>query len=280
MNKAQLTELLKQIAEELSQPNIVFPTCFDLTTRVQTLLKDPDLSLDRLADLISTEPLLSTRIVYLANSVAIRGAGEPVTDLRSAVMRVGLEMVRSTAYAVAVEQLVSAKELVPHKELTQQIWRHSLLVATLARRLARSAGGNGDKAFLLGMVHDIGAYYLLFRCAKSGILNLDQSEFQAILHEWHDGIGHALLTALEQPEEITEAVQEHESLKAINNLRRLPEILAVSDTLAKRLIDWTPEGLRQERELVMREGLLSKEAEAEILALAKQEAEELEAALR
>ena len=280
MNKAQLTELLKQIAEELSQPNIVFPTCFDLTTRVQALLKDPDLSLDKLADLLSTEPLLSTRIVCLANSVAIRGAGEPVADLRSAVMRVGLEMVRSTAYAVAVEQLVSAKELVPHKEFTQKIWRHSLLVAALARRLARSAGGNGDKAFLLGMIHDIGAYYLLFRCAKSGILNLDQSEFQTILHEWHDGIGHALLTALEQPEEITEAVQEHESLKTINNLRRLPEILAVSDTLAKQLIDWTPESLRQERDLVLREGLLSKEAEAEILALAKQEAEELEAALR
>lgn len=279
MNQAQLLQLLKQIADELSQPNIVFPTCFDLTTRVQTLLKDPNLSLDRLADLLSTEPLISARLIGLANSVAIRGAGEPVSDLRSAVMRVGIELVRSTAYAVAMDQLVSARELLPYKEFTQQIWRHSLLVAALARRLARSAGTSGDKAFLAGMVHDIGAHYLLYRCAKNGVLALDQLEFQAILQEWHGGIGHALLTALELPEEITEAVQEHESLRAINTLRRLPEILAVSNMLANKAVDWVPEALRQTRELSLREGLLSDEAADEMLELARQEAGELEAAL-
>ncbi len=271
--------LLAHIAQELSAPDVVFPTCFDVTIRVHTLLKDPDLALDRLADLLSTEPLMSAKLLHLANSVALRGGGQAVTELRAAILRVGLEVVRTVSYTVAVEQLVRSKQMARYQGLSHRIWEHSLLVAAIARQLARRSGMSADKAFFIGMVHDIGAFYLLFRCAADQVLAADEAELTGLLYEWHDGIGHALLTALGQPEDVTEAVQEHESLAEIATLHRWPEILAAADRLAQRTADWAPSVLRGRQQPVIPERLLAEDAQAEVLHAALKEVGELHAAL-
>lgn len=271
--------LLEHIAQELSAPDVVFPTCFDVTIRVHTLLKDPDLALDKLAEILSTEPLMSAKLIHLANSVAMRGAGQEVTELKAAILRVGLEVVRTVSYTVAVEQLVRSKQMARYQGLSHKIWEHSLLVAAIARQLARQSNMSTDKAFFLGMVHDIGAFYLLFRCAADQVLASDEAELTELLYEWHDGIGHALLTALGQSEDITEAVQEHESLSEITTLHRWPEILATADWLAQRTADWAPTAQRNRQHLEIPERLLNEDAQAEVLQNALKEVGELHAAL-
>ena len=271
--------LLEHIAQELSAPDVVFPTCFDVTIRVHTLLKDPDLSLDKLAEILSTEPLMSAKLIHLANSVAMRGAGQEVSELRAAILRVGLEVVRTVSYTVAVEQLVRSKQMARYQGLSHKIWEHSLLVAAIARQLARQSNMSTDKAFFIGMVHDIGAFYLLFRCAADHVLASDEAELTELLYEWHDGIGHALLTALGQSEDIPEAVQEHESLSEITTLHRWPEILATADWLAQQTADWAPTARRNRQHLEIPERLLNEDAQAEVLQNALKEVSELHAVL-
>lgn len=271
--------LLAQIATELSAPDVIFPTAFELTLHVQRLLKNPDASIDKLAELIRTEPLMSTKILAYANSVAVRGAGPEIADLNTAILRIGFDAVRTVSYTLSVEQLIRSKHMLPFEKLSNQIWQHSLGVATIARLLAKQQRMNGEKAFFLGMIHDIGAFYLLFRCSRDPYLAGHPDELVELVFQWHDGIGHALLSAMDQPEELLTAVQDHEAPTTVSSLSNWTAILSCADCLGQSLADWVPEALRagQQREIAVT--LLDAAAQAEILEQASTELATLRAAL-
>lgn len=279
MFKEETTRLLQQIAQELSAPEVIFPTSFELTMRVQALLKDPDVSIDKLSELIKTEPLMSAKIVAYANSAAVRGVGAEVTDLGAAIMRVGLDAVRTVSYTLAVEQIIRSKHMQPFQQLSSKIWEHSLGVAAIARILARRSRMNAEKAFFMGMVHDIGAFYLMFRCSKDVDLSGNRDELIQLVFEWHDGIGHALLSAMGQSEDILTAVQDHEAPTTVTSLSSWTAILACADTLGQLLADWVPGELRDLHPRVVSETLLDAQTQAEILEQAKEELKSLRAAL-
>jgi len=274
-----VTRLLEQIALELSAPEVVFPTSFELTIRVQALLKDPNVSIEKLSEFIGTEPLMSSRIIAYANSAALRGVGPEIVDLHSAIMRIGLDAVRSVSYTLAVEQLIRSKHMLPFQDLSSKIWEHSLAVAAIARRLARQSRMNAEKAFFMGMVHDIGAFYLLFRCSMNEEIAKDREVLIQLVYYWHDGIGHALLSAMNQSEDILTAVQDHEAPTSIDNLRNWTSLLSCADWLGQQLVDWAPEELRAQRPHTISETLFDAAAQAEILDQTREEMASLRSSL-
>lgn len=245
MNNETITLLLARVANELSSPNLVFPVFFDVTLRVQRLTRDPDVSLDKIATLIATEPLLSAKIMRLANSAAMGGASGAVKNLRAAILRIGLAQVRSVAYAVSLEQMMLSKQMAQFKDISENIWRHSLAVAEIARLLAPDARVNPDEAFFMGMTHEIGAFYLLYRCAEDGVYAGDRDELLELILEWHDDVGHALLSALgETSEEILEAIRKHHEPDMPNILRGYTSLMSVANRLGEVLADWLPVKMR------------------------------------
>lgn len=279
MIKEVATRLLERIAQELSAPDVVFPTSFELTLRVQGLLKSPDVSIEKLAELVRTEPLMSAKILAYANSVALRGTGQEVTDLGTAIMRVGFDAVRTVSYTLSVEQIIRSRHMQPFQELSNTIWEHSLAVAAIARILAKRQRMNGEKAFFMGMIHDLGAFYLLFRCSQDAEVAADRDGLIELVFQWHDGIGHALLSAMDQPEDILTAIQDHEAPGMLNTLGNWTSILACADCLGQLLADWVPAELRASHDRLISETLLDAGTQSEILDQAREELASLRAAL-
>lgn len=273
------SRLLQQIAVELSAPEVVFPTSFELTIRVQALLKDPNVSIEKLTEFIRTEPLMSSKIIAYANSAALRVSGPEIVELQMAIMRVGLDAVRTVSYTLAVEQIIRSKHMMPFQDLSNKIWEHSLAVAAVARILAKRVRMNAEKAFFLGMVHDLGAFYLIFRCSKDPELAANRKELVELAFQWHDGIGHALLSAMNQPEDVLTAVQDHEASVDITNLSNWTNLLATADWLGQRIADWVPEDLRTENPRAVAEKVLKPEEQDEIVEEAKELLTSLRAAL-
>jgi HD-like signal output (HDOD) protein len=77
------------IVRDLSGSNFECPTFVDAAMSVRLALKKRDMSNAELARVISAEPVLSARVVALANSAAYRRDGPRTIDVRSAVTRVG-----------------------------------------------------------------------------------------------------------------------------------------------------------------------------------------------
>lgn len=202
---------LHDVADDLSSGDVSFPTFLDATLKVRMALNSPALTVDALARIVVSEPLLSVKVVRLANSVALNASGKPVSDVKSAVIRVGFASIRTLAITVAMEQLLQAKDLEPYLEKARALWEHSLEVAALAYVIARRLTNfNPHEALFAGLVHDIGQFYLLSRAAKRPELASSDLELSRLMFEWHASVGNAVLSALGVPEEILRAVDEHE----------------------------------------------------------------------
>src|SRR6185369_14657938 len=93
--------------------------------------------------------------------------GRRRTDVRSAVTRVGQNAVHNVAMALTLQQLTHAKELLPFRAKSEEVWAHSMEVAVLAYLLAKHLKNiNPDEALFAGLVHDIGHFYLMWRAAR------------------------------------------------------------------------------------------------------------------
>ena len=131
--------ILEDIARDLSG-DVNFPTCLDAAMLVRNTLRDPQVDLRLVVQAIGTEPLISSKLLRIANSVSYNPSGRPITDLQAAVSRLGFEVVRTTSLAVAMDQMLKSKNLTAYDGISHAAWQHSIHVAAIARVLARRLG--------------------------------------------------------------------------------------------------------------------------------------------
>lgn len=273
-------QILEDIARDLSGEKVSFPTFLDITFQVRTALKNPNLSTEQLAALVGAEPLMSAKIVRMANSVAMNASGRAIADVKSAITRIGTEAVRSVSFAVAMEQLLDSRKIAPFAVLSRRLWEHSIHVAALCRVLARKlARINPDEAMFAGLVHDIGVFYLLARAANFPELIADKAGLNDLLVQWHDNIGHALLAALGQPEEVLAAVLEHEIERPVPAVKNLADLLFVANKLANIQTGWRDPELAAAVDTSVLAGLFDAEAMTGLLAESEEEVQSLKSAL-
>lgn len=272
--------ILEDIARDLSGEVVSFPTFLDITFQVRSALKKPNLTVEQLAKLVGAEPLMSAKIIRMANSAAMNPSGKAIADIKSAISRVGMEAVRSVSFSVAMEQLLHSKNMAPFESLSKKLWEHSIHVAALCRVLARRhARINADAAMFAGLVHDIGVFYLLSRAANFPELIAQRDDLHDLLVQWHDNIGHALLAALGQDDSVLSAVQEHEQARATVDLKKLDDILYVANKLANRQSGWRDPAFSAPVDTVLPEGLFDEQAVLDTLAESDEEVSSLKAAL-
>ena len=73
---AQRFQMLADIAEELAG-DVVFPTCFDTAVHLRAELQNPDVSVARIAQMVSLEPLVAAKLLHIANSAFFNPSGVP-----------------------------------------------------------------------------------------------------------------------------------------------------------------------------------------------------------
>lgn len=237
--KAQRFQMLEDIAKELSG-EVIFPTYFDAVLRLRKVLQDPKQSLADITKAISVEPLISAKLLHLANSVAFNPAGHEVVDLKSAIIRLGLNTVQSAAMAIVMTQLLRAKGMAEFSDLTHDLWEHSVRSAAAARILAQSMPRlNPDEAMLSGLIHDLGAFYMLYRATQYDELRHRPDSVKYLIVQWHESIGVSLLNALGLPEEIVDATIDHDRIRPTPDpLRSLQDVIYVANMLAGGHFEW------------------------------------------
>ena len=237
--KAQRFQMLEDIAKELAG-EVVFPTYFDAVLRLRKVLQDPNQSIGGIAAAVAMEPLISAKLLHLANSVAFNPEGRELVDLKSAITRLGLNAVRTAAISIVMTQLLRAKGMAEFSELTHQLWEHSIRSAAAARIVARGTPRlNPDEAMLGGLIHDLGAFYMLYRSTQYEELRHRPESVKYLIIQWHESIGVSLLGALGLPNEITEATIDHDRIRPTPDpVRTLQDVIYVANMLAGGHFEW------------------------------------------
>lgn len=112
--------------------------------------------------LIAQEPLISARIIGLANSPLL-GASRKIDSANDAAMILGLSRVKSVATGIAVMSL--ANQPIGRFD-PQELWLHNMCVAfamlPVVRAMPVAKRPPDDLIFLAGMLHDIGYLALAY----------------------------------------------------------------------------------------------------------------------
>ncbi|MBL8430523.1 MAG: HDOD domain-containing protein [Dechloromonas sp.] len=237
--KSQRFQMLADIAKELSG-EVVFPTYFDAVLSLRKILNDPDRSMADIAHAVAVEPLISAKLLQLANSAAFNTGGKQLVDLKSAITRLGLNSVRTTALSIVMTQLMRAKGMAEFSELTHSLWEHSINAAAAASVVARRCSRqNADEAMLAGLIHDLGAFYMLYRATQYDELRHRPDTVKYLIIQWHESIGVSLLNALGLPEEIVEATNDHDHMRPTpTSLRNLSDVVYVANMLSGGHFEW------------------------------------------
>jgi HD-like signal output (HDOD) protein len=200
-------DFIRSLAGELSGGHVDLPSFPEIALQVRRILADPDTRVDQIVRVVGSEPALAARLLRIANSAAINRSGRSITDLRTAIARIGHNMVRSASISFSMNQIRKSNKLASLAPHLTELWRNSTYVAAYAYVLARTCSRvNPDEAMLTGMMHGIGKLYILTRAADHPQLFADDSVLNDIINDWYPSIGKAILENWKFSEAMARAV--------------------------------------------------------------------------
>jgi len=144
------------IARRLRQQRLQLPTMPRVALRCLEMLRDRHATFASLAEVISEDPVMTTRILRLVNSAAF-SRRQVVTRLEQAVGQLGFSALRLAVVEMsAAEVFLSRNDGI--RTRFKVVWEHCLAVALLAQDISSITGGRTDPgdAYVVGLLHDIG----------------------------------------------------------------------------------------------------------------------------
>lgn len=187
-------KLVQSLAADLNKKDVKLPSFPDVVVRIRTALDDPDTTSGDLANVLSVDAVLASRILILANSTYHNPGGIKIEGLEASVGRIGFEKVRTAAIAYAVEQLHASEGLEPLKNELRATWSAGMRLAAMSEVIARHCTKlDGDSAFIAGLLHRIGVLYLFTKYHDFPELLQDAEMRNTLIDEWAAPIGESIV---------------------------------------------------------------------------------------
>jgi putative nucleotidyltransferase with HDIG domain len=219
------------------------PVVSNLYTEVTAELKSANGSIERVAELIAQDPVMTAKILQVVNS-AFFGLTTAMTSPGEAVLYLGSERTRAL---ILLAGIFSQYDKIRCPGFSpESVWNHSLLVANLARGIALAESDDAptaERAFTAGLLHDVGelilagnvpdAYDFMLRRRAAGNLSTRAAELE-VLGSSHAEIGACLLGVWGLPLDILEAIAWHHCpSESFDSTFSLLTAVHVADILSK-----------------------------------------------
>jgi HD-like signal output (HDOD) protein len=136
----------------------------DIYLAVKEIVEDPDSNLMDVADVISYDPAISTKILKIANS-PLYGQVSEIDTINRAVSLLGTKTVHDTVLAISVASSFQSISNLNYDVTT--FWQHSVMRAVVAKSIAKELKlPDPDRLFTLGLLSDIG-HMIMSICTPS-----------------------------------------------------------------------------------------------------------------
>ena len=222
-------DFVRTLAADLSRGHVDLPSFPEIAVKVRRVLEDTKSSTDQVCRVVGSEPALAARLVRIANSAAVNPSGRAINDLRTAINRIGYNMVRSAAMSFAMNQIRQGNKLASLAPHLNDLWERSTYVAAYAFVLAKTCTKvNPDEAMLTGMMHGIGKLYILTRAVDHPELFSSETALNDIIAEWYPGIGKAILENWKFAESMAHAVGQEDFARTDGDPPNLSDVVGVA----------------------------------------------------
>ena len=178
-----------QLKHLIDQP-AKLPTIPKVGQQLIASLSDDNVSMSQVAALIALDPVLSARLLRLANSAYFH-VSHSVGTIDAALQILGLVMARNLVIGAS---MAAAFKTTPGLDL-KQFWRYTLYTSCAARWLACRDEVDADMVFTLGVLHGIGQLHMHAAMPdalaglnrQTSVLDADRAQCELELFGFHYG---------------------------------------------------------------------------------------------
>lgn len=137
--------------DDVAAGRVELPTIPRVVQRLIAALRDPDVDFRKIGEALSQDPVLSAKVLRMANS-SFFGGKRSMASIDNAVALIGIQAINRLVVACGVS---STFEAVPGIDL-RLFWRDALLAATAANKLAPCVAADPEEAYVCGLLHATG----------------------------------------------------------------------------------------------------------------------------
>jgi len=224
------------------------PASPEASVKILEAINNPNIPIDKLADVLALSPALLARLLGLANS-AYFGKSRDITDIRTAIVQVlGLDLVKSLALGVVVNVQFDTGKCMNFN--TEYFWRRSLSTAVAGQQLAcrndfhaysPSTVYNCGLLLYIGML--VAAYLfpvelnaIIFRCRQPEQVKVGD-EIVSRLGLSHYQLGYQLLRKWQLTQVYQSTLQHFENPAQAGDVLPLIKLLQASRQMSSVLIN-------------------------------------------
>ena len=214
-----------------------------VATRAIQLAEDERSAAMDLATVISSDQALTSKLLKLSNS-AYYGYARRISNVREAVILLGMRTVRSVAISSAIIDAFKLPQL-EHDAFDHDLfWAHSVTVGLVAETIARETkAARPEDAFTAGVLHDVGklAMMLAEPAMFAEVIDLTMREEMryreaelAVFQVGHEQVGARLAQRWKFPDGLVGAIREHHPVKQIRTIETMSDVVAAANLACNR----------------------------------------------
>jgi HD-like signal output (HDOD) protein len=186
------SRMTTDLLDDLKNNRLVLPSLPDVAVRVGRAMRDETTNARKLANIVQTDPAITTKLVRAANSPLYAGV-TPVDSCAAAIVRLGADTTHKLVLTFALRELFNTHSKVLKAQM-QKLWEHSVKVSAVCYVLAKISGRfNPEHALLAGLLHDIGNIAILNYAEKFTEVANDSEKLALVMGDLRGRIGGEIL---------------------------------------------------------------------------------------
>ena len=214
-----------------------------VATRAIQLAEDERSAAMDLATVISSDQALTSKLLKLSNS-AYYGYARRISNVREAVILLGMRTVRSVAISSAIIDAFHVPELERGGFDQDLFWAHSVTVGLVAELLARETRvSRPEDAFTAGVLHDVGKLAMMLAEPRAfgevaDLVNREGMKYreaeQAVFQLGHEHVGARLAQRWKFPDSLISAIRDHHPAKGVHSVTAMGDLVGAADLACNR----------------------------------------------
>lgn len=205
------------------------------------MIGSPDVSAQKLYEIIRVDTALSVDVLKLSNS-SYFGLSRRISSLKEAIVFIGLDELKKLVVIIS-SRTIFKNDYSGYESRHGEMWMHAAVTSVIASRLQKLAPEMDDDLFTTALLHDVGKVVLsqfvgerydeiATEVKTSGEAFSDVE--QRVFGTSHADVGAAILEKWSFPGEVVKAVRFHHHPDQVPG-SPLTHFVALADTLAKML---------------------------------------------
>lgn len=227
--------VVERLIELIQSPNYSPPQMPSTALQLLELSRQESVQPGVMVALLERDPMLAAELLRLAQS-SLYGGSFAVRTLDEAIVRLGLNRTAELFLHAALEARVFRAP--GYQKKMDELRRHSVAVAHLARLVSREAGVAHESAFICGLLHDVGiaaSLITLVETCPAGEKVAPFDEVWPAIRLVHQKAGGILASTWNFPSEVTLVIERHHDFMIDERPHPLAAVVNLADWAANEL---------------------------------------------